>query len=48
MFIKQLRIRKETGITIHYKIRNYDEGGVISKRNMVLGTDTADVIAENT
>jgi phosphoribosylglycinamide formyltransferase-1 len=38
---------KETGITIHYVNENYDEGGVIfQKKVVVLGTDTADVIAE--
>lgn len=38
---------KETGITIHYVNENYDEGGVIfQKKVVVLGTDTVDVIAE--
>ncbi|SEA82462.1 formyltetrahydrofolate-dependent phosphoribosylglycinamide formyltransferase [Flavobacterium gillisiae] len=38
---------KETGITIHYVNENYDEGGVIfQKKVVVLGTDTADVVAE--
>jgi folate-dependent phosphoribosylglycinamide formyltransferase PurN len=48
MFIKQLRIRKETGITIHYKMRNYDEGGVISKRNNGFGNGYSRCDCRNT
>ncbi len=38
---------KETGITIHYVNENYDEGNIIfQKKVTVLGTDTAEVVAE--
>jgi phosphoribosylglycinamide formyltransferase-1 len=38
---------RETGITIHYVDENYDEGDVIfQKKVVVLGTDTAEVVAE--
>lgn len=38
---------QETGITIHYVNEHYDEGGVIfQKKVVVLGTDTAEVVAE--
>ncbi|MBC5837384.1 phosphoribosylglycinamide formyltransferase [Flavobacterium muglaense] len=37
----------ETGITIHYVNEHYDEGGIIfQKKVAVLGTDTAEVVAE--
>ncbi|SDW19741.1 phosphoribosylglycinamide formyltransferase [Flavobacterium degerlachei] len=37
----------ETGITIHYVNEDYDEGGIIfQKKVTVLGTDTAEVVAE--
>ncbi len=37
----------ETGITIHYVNEHYDEGGIIfQKKVTVLGTDTAEVVAE--
>ena len=37
----------ETGITIHYVNEHYDEGGIIvQKKIAVLGTDTAEVVAE--
>lgn len=38
---------KETGISIHYVNEHYDEGTVIFQKSVVvLGTDTAEVVAE--
>ena len=37
---------KESGITVHYVNEQYDEGAIIAqKKIVVLGTDTADVVA---
>lgn len=37
---------KETGITVHYVNEQYDEGAIIAqKKVVVLGTDTAEVVA---
>jgi phosphoribosylglycinamide formyltransferase-1 len=48
MFTKPLlRIRKkETGITIHYVNEHYDEGGCISKKSNLSGSETPEDIAE--
>ena len=38
---------KETGITVHYVNKNYDEGAIIAqKKVVVLGTDTPEVVSE--
>ena len=38
---------KETGISIHYVNEHYDEGAIIFQKSVtVLGTDTAEVVAE--
>jgi phosphoribosylglycinamide formyltransferase-1 len=37
---------KETGITIHYVNEDYDEGGCISKKSNLSGSETPEDIAE--